>query len=112
MAGDIFLMLPKERFVAGLVSFLIAHLCYRRALYIAVISLMVWRVLVPLAQPEGLSFGPLLVTAGALLFHASDAALAWDKFVRPLPARRVLVMSTCFAAQYCFAASVAWPAAA
>ncbi len=27
-AGDIFLMLPRERFVAGLVSFLIAHLFY------------------------------------------------------------------------------------
>lgn len=28
MAGDIFLMLPRERFIAGLVSFLLAHLMY------------------------------------------------------------------------------------
>jgi uncharacterized membrane protein YhhN len=28
MFGDIFLMLPKERFVAGLVSFLLAHVAY------------------------------------------------------------------------------------
>jgi uncharacterized membrane protein YhhN len=28
MAGDIFLMLPRDRFVAGLVSFLVAHLFY------------------------------------------------------------------------------------
>ncbi len=28
LAGDIFLMLPSNRFVAGLVGFLIAHLCY------------------------------------------------------------------------------------
>jgi len=28
MAGDVFLMLPSDRFVAGLVSFLIAHLLY------------------------------------------------------------------------------------
>ncbi|NJN83901.1 MAG: lysoplasmalogenase [Caldilineaceae bacterium] len=28
LAGDIFLMLPADRFVPGLVSFLIAHLCY------------------------------------------------------------------------------------
>jgi uncharacterized membrane protein YhhN len=28
MAGDVFLMLPKERFVAGLVSFLLAHIAY------------------------------------------------------------------------------------
>lgn len=27
-AGDVFLMLPRDRFVAGLASFLIAHLCY------------------------------------------------------------------------------------
>ncbi len=28
LAGDIFLMLPTDRFIAGLVSFLITHLCY------------------------------------------------------------------------------------
>ena len=28
LAGDVLLMLPRERFVAGLVCFLLAHLCY------------------------------------------------------------------------------------
>ena len=28
LAGDIFLMLPKERFIAGLISFLLAHIAY------------------------------------------------------------------------------------
>ena len=28
LAGDVFLMLPRDRFVAGLASFLVAHLCY------------------------------------------------------------------------------------
>ncbi len=28
VAGDVFLMLPRDRFVAGLVSFLAAHVCY------------------------------------------------------------------------------------
>jgi uncharacterized membrane protein YhhN len=28
LAGDVFLMLPRDRFVAGLSSFLVAHLCY------------------------------------------------------------------------------------
>lgn len=28
LGGDIFLMLPGDRFIAGLVSFLLAHLCY------------------------------------------------------------------------------------
>ena len=28
LAGDVFLMLPSDRFLAGLASFLLAHLCY------------------------------------------------------------------------------------
>lgn len=28
LAGDVFLMLPSDRFVAGLASFLVGHLCY------------------------------------------------------------------------------------
>lgn len=35
-AGDVFLMLPRERFVAGLVSFLAGHLCYMYAFSIGV----------------------------------------------------------------------------
>ena len=35
-AGDIFLMLPRDRFVAGLASFLVAHLCYVWAFSIGV----------------------------------------------------------------------------
>jgi uncharacterized membrane protein YhhN len=31
LAGDVFLMLPRDRFVAGLVSFLVAHLFYSAA---------------------------------------------------------------------------------
>ncbi len=35
-AGDVFLMLPRDRFVAGLLSFLLAHLCYIFAFSICV----------------------------------------------------------------------------
>ena len=35
LAGDIFLMLPQDRFIAGLVSFLLAHLVYSAAFIIA-----------------------------------------------------------------------------
>lgn len=38
LAGDIFLMLPEERFITGLVSFLIAHLAYTRGFYTAGIN--------------------------------------------------------------------------
>jgi uncharacterized membrane protein YhhN len=33
LAGDVFLMLPRDRFVAGLVCFLFAHLCYVAAFF-------------------------------------------------------------------------------
>lgn len=32
LAGDVFLMLPQDAFVPGLVAFLVAHLCFIRAL--------------------------------------------------------------------------------
>lgn len=35
LAGDIFLMLPADHFLAGLVSFLLAHLCYLSAFGLA-----------------------------------------------------------------------------
>ena len=35
LAGDVFLMLPKDLFVAGLASFLLGHLCYVAGLVIA-----------------------------------------------------------------------------
>lgn len=41
LAGDIFLMLPADRFLAGLVSFLLAHFCYISAFSSA---LLVWRL--------------------------------------------------------------------
>ena len=47
MAGDVFLMLPSDRFVAGLVAFLVAHLFYIVA-FISEISTLIWWPLIPL----------------------------------------------------------------
>jgi uncharacterized membrane protein YhhN len=47
MAGDIFLMLPSDRFVSGLVAFLIAHLFYIVA-FMSEISTLIWWPLIPL----------------------------------------------------------------
>ncbi len=47
MAGDVFLMLPSDRFVAGLVAFLIAHLFYIVA-FVSEISALIWWPLIPL----------------------------------------------------------------
>jgi uncharacterized membrane protein YhhN len=67
------------------------------AVYATAISVMVW-----LAVCSG---APLVVTA-AVLFAVSDSALAWNRFVRPLPWRDVIVMATYFTAQTLFAWSV------
>ncbi|MDM8516238.1 lysoplasmalogenase [Desulfobacterales bacterium HSG16] len=47
LAGDIFLMLPSDRFVAGLVAFLIAHLFYIAA-FTSEIDVISWWPLIPL----------------------------------------------------------------
>lgn len=47
MAGDVFLMLPSDRFVAGLVAFLVAHLFYIVA-FISEINTLIWWPLIPL----------------------------------------------------------------
>ncbi|HYG60301.1 MAG TPA: lysoplasmalogenase [Symbiobacteriaceae bacterium] len=155
LAGDIFLMLPRNLFVPGLASFLVAHLYYIYAmwmalpvrltvwdlptglamggyalwmsrrlaagmkergqerllgpviLYIIVICVMVWRAAGTLFQPCPLPVSPVLIAVGAVLFGVSDSALGWNRFVRPIPARDMIVMSTYFAAQVCLALTVA-----
>lgn len=56
-AGDVFLMLPRDRFVPGLVSFLLAHLLYITAF----------------SQPAGFFAAPLL----ALPYLAGAGVLLW-----------------------------------
>jgi uncharacterized membrane protein YhhN len=130
LAGDVFLMLPADRFVAGLGSFLLAHLAYivgfridggstpalaasaggialvaavlarpilggvRRsqpgllvpvALYMTVISAMV---------AAALATGIALAAAGAALFLASDAMIAWERFVAPRRWHRLAIIVT------------------
>jgi uncharacterized membrane protein YhhN len=125
MLGDVFLMLPSDRFVFGLGSFLLAHLAYIVGLNLAgrADSLLVVGVL--LVDAVGIFIalrivtavgaaiaddgdaglkGPVLIyivailimvtsapmtgrplaVAGAVLFLASDATIAWNRFVRPL----------------------------
>lgn len=54
--------------------------------------------------------GARWAAAGALLFVASDALLAWDRFAGGLPQASLLVLATYYAAQYGIARSVAGPA--
>ena len=134
--GDVFLMLPRDLFVAGLASFLLAHIAYivgmwidgqqavalalgvviagvgvvvigRRILravrggeqadmaapvtaYMTIISLM-------LASATG-TRQPLVI-GGAALFYASDATIAWGRFVRARPWHRLAIIVSYHLAQ-------------
>ena len=129
LVGDVLLMLPRERFVGGLVAFLLAHLAYIVGLVAIVIVgalvvvgvavgllvvastvlLVGWPIVraIRVGRPRlvapvvaylavissmvvvACATGRPVAIAGALLFYASDAILAWDRFVMPKPWGRV-----------------------
>lgn len=62
--------------------------------YLGVISLMGLSALLTWTRPEWDWRAAASVSVGALLFLTSDLVLAWDRFVRPRPHSRVLVMIT------------------
>jgi uncharacterized membrane protein YhhN len=88
LAGDVFLMLPRDRFVAGLASFLIAHL-----FYIAAFTPRPARLAAPLVLIALLAYGgwllralwprlgglraPVAVYAAVLLGMAWQASARW-----------------------------------
>lgn len=87
--GDIFLMLPTDRFVAGLVSFLIAHLFYIGA-FVAGIDAFRWWPLIPfalfgiaiyiyLAPALGKLKLPVLLYVGVIMVMAW---VAWELWIQ------------------------------
>jgi uncharacterized membrane protein YhhN len=145
LAGDICLMLPGNRFLFGLVSFLIAHICYIIAffpgalrngviwtllplalvgaiilgylwpalsaglkaavsLYVAVIVAMAWLAAGPAIA--GSSAGALSAALGALLFMASDATLAIDRFRRPFRMAQAVILGSYYLGQLLIALSI------
>jgi len=89
LAGDIFLMLPSDRFVAGLVAFLIAHLFYSAA-FASEISALIWWPLIPfiiygiviyiiLASSLGKLRLPVLIYVAVILIMAW---LAWERYIQ------------------------------
>jgi uncharacterized membrane protein YhhN len=131
LAGDVFLMLPQDLFIPGLVSFLLGHIAYVVGL-LQYQSSRLWLVVglgavligtatvgtrirmavkrgeepeltVPVTVYMGVisamvlaAFGSAVpfTIGGALLFYASDATLAWNRFVHEHPRGRVAVMTT------------------
>ena len=139
LAGDVFLMLPRDAFVPGLASFLLGHVAYivgLRHLGTSGTGLLVGAVVVAIALPllaprvlgairrsdePGLTVpvvlymvvisamvvaagasGVVLALVAAVAFYASDALIAWTRFVADLPRGRLLVMTTYHLAQIGF----------
>ncbi|MDD1793494.1 lysoplasmalogenase [Enterovibrio makurazakiensis] len=80
--GDVFLMLPKDRFIPGLLSFLVAHIFYSVAFWLQFDGTMVWWLPSLLGAASVIIFllllpnlGPLLVPVG--VYIAVIAQMAW-----------------------------------
>ena len=125
LVSDVFLMLPQDMFLAGLVAALFEHFAYiagfrtrefhaalvAAGLVIAIVSIgfvlpaiyrslkanqpqLVWPVLAyvvvfGLMVASAGGTGSIVALIGALLFFYSDAVLAWNRFVGPLPGGRL-----------------------
>ena len=126
LASDVFLMLPRDMFVAGLVAALVEHLAYiagfrARNLNVGLLAIATLIALASVAafmppiyralrtsRPQLVApvlayvavfvvmvasaggSGSLVALAGALLFFYSDAILAWNRFVKPIPLGRII----------------------
>lgn len=77
------------------------------ALYSLVLSLMLSSAWATLLRPEWTSLRQGLVIVGASLFFASDAMLAWNRFVAPSYWLHLLVIVTYHLGQIGLAASIA-----
>lgn len=129
LAGDVFLMLPRDAFVSGLASFLLAHVAYIGGLRLesrgfsatavpvigsaVAIAQRVLRsvdreLLVPVAvymavittmAVYAVNTGDWRAGVGAVVFMVSDSLIAWDRFVNRVRHARVAVMTTYHSAQ-------------
>jgi uncharacterized membrane protein YhhN len=57
--------------------------------YALVLGAMLWASAGTLLRPSWLAAGAVWLALGGLAFFASDVSLVWDRFVAPLPGRRV-----------------------
>jgi len=135
LAGDVFLMLPRDLFVLGLGAFLLAHLAYivgmvvdgvqagrllagvvvvtigilvlgtqiARAAHATepalVVPVMAYIGVISAMVVAAIGTGEPLAIAGALSFYASDALIAWSRFVREYTWAPVVIMITYHLAQ-------------
>lgn len=85
LAGDICLMLPKDRFIHGLVSFLVAHVLLIVAFTLQATGLS-WWLLLPVAAGTGMftALAPHLgrMKTPVFVYIAVIAAMAWSALER------------------------------
>lgn len=77
------------------------------AIYSVAISLMLFSAWATLFRPEWAPLRQALVIGGASLFFASDAMLAWNRFVAPFRAAELGVIVTYHLGQIALTASIA-----
>jgi uncharacterized membrane protein YhhN len=131
LAGDVFLMIPRNLFVAGLASFLLGHVAYIAGLLaqgvdapalalgavivtiaVSTIGLRVVRavregdeselaapvlgyiVVISLMVACAIGTGNPFAIAGSVSFYASDALIAWNRFIEEYPWGHVAIMVT------------------
>jgi uncharacterized membrane protein YhhN len=136
LLGDVFLMLPRDRFLPGLVSFLLAHIAYIVGMWVdgmGVLALVIglaiaglaivvvgtriidainngehaamarpvtaYIAIISLMLASAFGTGEGFAIAGAALFYASDALIAWERFVRPKPWHPLAIIVTYHIAQ-------------
>jgi uncharacterized membrane protein YhhN len=87
LAGDVLLILPTDRFTAGLAAFLIAQLCYGAA-FVSQIRALTWWRLIPLLAYGAVVYALLAPSLGKLKLPVgiyvvailSMAWLAWERW--------------------------------
>ncbi len=105
--GQVWRYLPFGAYAAALYLYLRPRLASLRPAVMAyslVITSMAWLAWERAVQTPGLAAG--LAAAGALLFVASDSALAVNRFARPIRAAPLVVLGTYYAAQLLLAHSI------
>ncbi len=96
LAGDVFLMLPKENFIGGLASFLLAHLAY-------VVGLNQEK---PPLNAAALLIVVMVVLTGSAIYRRLRAALkagGREKYVRPVLAYTIVIAAMLISALWTLA---------
>ncbi|TMD97883.1 MAG: lysoplasmalogenase [Chloroflexi bacterium] len=88
LLSDVFLMLPRDLFLLGLVAALVEHVAYIAGFRARDFDFLSSVFMFMVASAGGT--GSLVALAGALLFFYSDAILAWNRFVKPIRYGRIV----------------------